>query len=95
MAKWLKALVFCSALQVLASLGAISYLEVHSSDMARDYALLAEQNARAFTSASVLDMYNQIQREMQYDRIQTTSEITRAIELNNARRDSPLLMEEK
>ncbi|MCQ3031825.1 hypothetical protein NLO88_14270 [Pseudomonas syringae] len=95
MTKWLKALVFCSALQALASLGAISYLEVHNNDMARDYALLAEQNARAFTSASVLDMYNKIQQEMQHDRLATTQQITRAIELNNARRDSPLLMEKK
>ncbi|MCF7533782.1 hypothetical protein [Pseudomonas petrae] len=83
--KWLKALVFCMVLQIVASLGAIAYLEVHNNDMAREYSLLAEQNARAFTSASVLDLYNRIQQEMQYDRIATTKEITRAIELNNAR----------
>jgi hypothetical protein len=93
MVKWLKALVLCMVLQIVASLGAIAYLEVHSNDMAREYSLLAEQNAHAFTSASVLTMYNQIQREMQTDRIQTTNEITRAIELNNARRDSPILQE--
>ncbi|MFP3924543.1 hypothetical protein [Pseudomonas sp. W5-36] len=80
-------------LQIVASLGAIAYLEVHSSDMAREYSLLAEQNARAFTSASVQGLYNQIQREMQHDRIQTTNEIKRAIELNNARHDSPILQE--
>lgn len=88
MLRWLKALVFCMALQIVASVGAIAYLEIHSNDMAREYSLLAEQNARAFTGASVLAMYNQIQREMQYDRLQTTNEIKRAIELNNARRDS-------
>lgn len=93
MTKWLKALVLCMVLQIVVSLGAIAYLEIHSNDMAREYSLLAEQNARAFTSASVLAMYNQIQREMQTDRIQTTNEITRAIELNNARRDSPILQE--
>lgn len=87
MVKWLKALVLCMVLQIVASLGAIAYLEAHNNDMAREYSLLAEQNARAFTSASVLDMYNQIQREMQYDRIQTTNEIKRAIELDYARRN--------
>lgn len=93
MLRWLKALVLCMVLQIVASLGAIAYLEVHSNDMAREYSLLAEQNARAFTSASVQGLYNQIQREMQHDRIQTTNEIKRAIELNNARHDSPILQE--
>jgi hypothetical protein len=93
MVKWLKALVLCMVLQIVASLGAITYLEVHSNDMAREYSLLAEQNARAFTSASVQDLYNKIQQEMQYERIATTKEITRAIELNNVRRDSPILQE--
>ena len=93
MTKWLKALVLCMVLQILVSIGAIAYLEVHSDDMTRQYSLLAEQNARAFTSASVQRLYNQIQREMQYDRLATTQQITRAIELNNARRDSPILQE--
>ncbi|MGE6384924.1 hypothetical protein ACQKEN_04545 [Pseudomonas sp. NPDC078416] len=93
MLRWLKALVLCMVLQIVASLGAIAYLEVHSNDMVREYSLLAEQNARAFTSASVQGLYNQIQREMQHDRIQTTNEIKRAIELNNARHDSPILQE--
>jgi hypothetical protein len=87
---WLKALVLCTVLQIVTSVGAIAYFEVHNNDMAREYSLLAEQNARAFTSASVLNLYNQVQREMQIDRIETTNEIKRAIELNNARRDSKL-----
>ena len=95
MLRWLKALVLCMVLQIVASLGAIAYLEVHNDDMAREYSLLAEQNARAFTSASVLDMYNQIQREMQYDRLETTQQITRAIELNNARHESLVMLEKK
>jgi hypothetical protein len=95
MIRWLKVLVFCTVLQILVSVGAITYLQVHSSDMAREYSLLAETNARAFTSASVLDLYNKIQREMQINRIQTTNEIKRAIELNNARRDSKLSPQEK
>jgi hypothetical protein len=93
--RWLKALVLCMVLQIVASLGAIAYLEVHSNDMAREYSLLAEQNARAFTSASVQGLYNQIQREMQYDRLATTQQITRAIELNNARHESPVMLEKK
>lgn len=85
MIRWLKALVFCTVLQIVGSIGAIAYFEVHNNNMAREYALLAETNARAFTTASVLDLYNQVQREMQIDRIETTNEIKRAIELNNAR----------
>ncbi len=91
--KWLKALVLCSILQIVTSLGAMVSLSEHNSAMTREYTFLAEQNAHAFTSASVLDLYNQIQREMQNNRLATTKEITRAIELNNARRDSPILQE--
>jgi hypothetical protein len=85
MTNLIKALVVCTVLQIGSCLGMMAYLAVHNNNMSREYSLLSERNSNAYTDASVLALYNRIETEMAYNRAQTTIEITKAIELANAR----------
>lgn len=82
---WLKALVVCTLLQMAVCISAMTYLNVHSNNISREYSLVTERSANKYTDAAVLTMYNRIEAEMAYNRAQTTIEITKAIELANAR----------
>lgn len=60
MNKTIIAVALAAAIQILSFLGLTSYLVSHNNDVAQQYALLAEENAKAKSNDLTMRMYQQM-----------------------------------
>ena len=66
---FIRTIVIASILQVLAVAGLVTYMSNHDTDIAKEYALMAESNARLYTDTRNLELYNRLQQERNADRL--------------------------
>lgn len=77
----IRAIAVAAIVQVVALGLLISYLFVHTDNMAKTYALLAERNANSYTTELVHDQYNRLQVEQSRERAQLHDWVDKRIDL--------------
>jgi membrane protein involved in colicin uptake len=77
----IRAIAVAAIVQVVALGLLISYLFVHTDNMAKTYALLAERNANSYTTELVHDQYNRLQVERSQEREDMRRFVDRRIDL--------------
>ncbi|QXZ13019.1 hypothetical protein KVQ82_23520 [Pseudomonas sp. AO-1] len=77
----IKAILLGALLQIAVGAGLTVYLFNHTSDMALQYAQMAERNANIYTDVTVRDQYNRLQREQSSEREDMKSWVDRRIYL--------------
>lgn len=77
----IRAIVLAAIAQVMILALLIGYLFVHTDNMAKTYALLAERNANSYTTELVRDQYNQLQVEQSRERAQLHNWVDKRIDL--------------
>jgi membrane protein involved in colicin uptake len=77
----IRAIVLAAIAQVMILALLIGYLFVHTDNMAKTYALLAERNANSYTTELVHDQYNRLQVERSQEREDMRRFVDRRIDL--------------
>jgi hypothetical protein len=77
----IKAIMLGVLLQITVGTGLTVYLFNHTSDMALQYAQMAERNANTYTDEVVRDQYNRLQIERSQEREDMRQFLDRRIDL--------------
>ena len=78
---FIRTIIAATLIQILVVVGLVVYMSGHDLDIARQYAVMAEHNAKAYTDQRNLDLYNRIQQDQSRNRADLELWLSRQIDL--------------
>lgn len=84
---FIRAIVAATVLQIIVVVGLVLYMSSHDTNVAREYAYMAESNAKAYAEQRDLDLYNRLQQERNADRLDMQLYLEKQITLQLLKRN--------